>query len=90
MARGSAEGFETESGGEFEKIRQSRAEPGDVGKGLREQSDIVSAASDSDADDLAFSSDREQIDRGGFGQETLGDDPNAGSKASEPVSDGAA
>jgi hypothetical protein len=87
---GLSRGFEAESGGEFEKIRQSRAEPGDVRKGLREQSDIVSAPSDSDADDLAFSSDREQIDRGGFGHEPLGDHANGGGEASESVADGTA
>ena len=79
--------LQSESGRQFEEIRQPGSEPSEIGERLREQSDIVSAPSDSNADDLALTPDGEQVDGGGFGQKTLGDHPNRWIEASESVSD---
>jgi hypothetical protein len=84
---GQSRWFESESGRELEEIRQAGTQPGEIGKGLCEKRDIVSASSNADADHLAFAADCEEIDRGGFCQKTLGDHANRWIEALETVAD---
>jgi hypothetical protein len=80
--------FEAETRSEFEEICDPWSEPAEIGEGLGEQSAVFAVSSNPDADDLALSADREQVDGRGFREETFGDHPNAWIEASEPVSDG--